>query len=89
MKRTTLDDDDRPGPRSGPGRSPVERAPLSVVSMQPQTPGMEVQEAELGMVTAQQVYRMRCECGRSWFELELLRLAECPACHRLGLVSKS
>ena len=49
--------------------------------------GIEVQEQELGQITAQRMYRMRCECGRPWFELELKRLVECPACHRLNLVS--
>jgi hypothetical protein len=48
--------------------------------------GIEVQEEELGAVTAQRLYRMRCECGRSWFELELPKLVKCPACLRLNLV---
>jgi len=49
--------------------------------------GIEVQEEELGQITAQRMYRMRCECGRPWFELELKRLVQCPACHRLNVVS--
>jgi len=49
--------------------------------------GIEVQEEELGQITAQQMYRMRCDCGRPWFELELKRLVQCPACRRLNLVS--
>jgi hypothetical protein len=49
--------------------------------------GIEVQEEELGTVTAQRLYKMRCECGRSWFELELPRLIQCPACAKLNLVS--
>ena len=40
-----------------------------------------------GSVMAQRLYKMRCECGRSWFELELPRLVQCPACLRLNLVS--
>jgi len=48
---------------------------------------IEVQEEELGQITAQRMYRMRCECGRPWFELELPRLVQCPKCHRLNLVS--
>ena len=48
--------------------------------------GIEVQEEELGSALAQQLYRMRCECGRSWFELELPKLVKCPACSRLNLV---
>jgi hypothetical protein len=49
--------------------------------------GIEVKEDELGQITAQRMYRMRCECGRPWFELELPRLVQCPACRRLNLVS--
>lgn len=49
--------------------------------------GIEVHEEEWGTVTAQVVYKMRCECGRSWFELDLLKFVECPACHKLGLIS--
>ncbi|HEX4378040.1 MAG TPA: hypothetical protein VHZ99_12895 [Steroidobacteraceae bacterium] len=48
--------------------------------------GIEVQEEELSTITAQKLYQMRCECGRSWFELELSRLAKCPACSKLGVV---
>src|SRR5579863_4403905 len=33
--------------------------------------GIEVHEEEWGTVTAQHIYKLRCECGRSWFELEL------------------
>jgi hypothetical protein len=52
-----------------------------------QESGIEVREEELGQITAQRMYRMRCDCGRPWFELELKRLVQCPACHRLNLVS--
>jgi hypothetical protein len=52
-----------------------------------QQTGIEVQEEELGQITAQRIYRMRCDCGRPWFELELKRLVQCPACRRLNLVS--
>lgn len=49
--------------------------------------GIVVSEEELGSVKAQRLYKMRCECGRSWFELELPKFVECPACKKLGLVS--
>jgi hypothetical protein len=49
--------------------------------------GVEVHEEEWGTVTVQQLYKVRCECGRSWFELELPRVVKCPACHKLGLVT--
>jgi hypothetical protein len=48
--------------------------------------GIVVREEELGSVKAQRLYKMRCECGRSWFELELPTLIECPACKKLCLV---
>lgn len=49
--------------------------------------GIEVHEEKWGTVTAQHVYKMRCECGRSWFELELPKFVKCPACQKLGLIS--
>lgn len=50
--------------------------------------GIDVREDDLGLIRAQHLYQMRCECGRSWFELVLKMLVECPACHKLGLVSE-
>jgi hypothetical protein len=49
--------------------------------------GIEVHEEKWSTVTAQHLYKMRCECGRSWFELELPKFVKCPACHKLGLVT--
>jgi hypothetical protein len=49
--------------------------------------GIQVHEDELGLVSAQRLYRMRCECGRAWFELELPKLVQCPACLRLNVVT--
>jgi hypothetical protein len=49
--------------------------------------GIEVREEELGSVEAQRVYKMRCQCGRSWFELELPQFVQCPACAKLCAVS--
>ena len=66
-----------------------QRADLSVAAGERATDGgIEVHEEECGTVTAQHVYKMRCDCGRSWFELELPKFVKCPACNRLGLVSK-
>ena len=50
--------------------------------------GIEVQEEQWGSIAVQRVYKMRCECGRSWFELELPKFLRCPACHRLSLISE-
>ena len=52
----------------------------------PESNGIQVQEEELSVATAQCMYRMRCGCGRSWFELELKILVKCPACARLNRV---
>src|SRR5580658_9124746 len=60
------------------------QAPQSLSSLES---GILVREEELISVKAQRLYKMRCECGRSWFELELPRFVECPACKKLGLVS--
>lgn len=49
--------------------------------------GIDVREEDLVMVRAQRMYRMRCECGRSWFELVLKTFVQCPACHKPGLVA--
>jgi len=49
--------------------------------------GIEVREDELVQITAQRLYRLRCGCGRSWFELQLPHLITCPACEKMGLVS--
>jgi hypothetical protein len=49
--------------------------------------GIEVREEELVSVSSQRMYKMRCECGRSWFELECRQFVHCPACHKLGLVA--
>jgi hypothetical protein len=49
--------------------------------------GIEVHEEKWGTVTVQHVYKMRCECGRSWFELEVPRFVKCPACDKLDFVS--
>jgi hypothetical protein len=61
------------------------RAPSSAVSSMES--GIVVREEELKAVKAQRLFKMRCECGRSWFELELPKFVECPACKKLGLVS--
>jgi hypothetical protein len=77
-------------PASPPNPKSAARSHLSAV---PQArveaaPGIDVREEELGAVTAQRLYKMRCECGRSWFELELPTLVQCPACAKLCLVSQ-
>jgi hypothetical protein len=83
----------------GSTRPPAQASGLSIVpdtadtsntakqSLSSLESGILVREEELISVKAQRLYKMRCECGRSWFELELPRFVECPACKKLGLVS--
>lgn len=52
----------------------------------PDSTGIQVQEEELSLATAQCMYRIRCDCGRSWFELELKTLVKCPGCSKLNRV---
>ena len=70
--------------RGNPHPPTVAQAAQPISSMES---GILVREEELGSVKAQRLYKMRCDCGRSWFELELPRLVECPACKKLCLVS--
>ena len=77
-RRTYPDDSPNLGRRAGLSGTSGERATDS---------GIEVHEEEFGTVTAQHVYMMRCECGRSWFELELPKCVRCPGCNKFGVVS--
>jgi hypothetical protein len=38
--------------------------------------GITVEEQELRLIRAQRMYQLRCDCGRSWFELALPRLSQ-------------
>ena len=51
--------------------------------------GIQVKEVPLRTVNAQLMYRLRCECGRSWFDLVQPTIVHCPACGQAGLVSAS
>jgi len=43
-------------------------------------PGIEVLEERAGVAVGQWVLRVRCQCGRGWFELEAVEAATCPRC---------
>jgi hypothetical protein len=42
--------------------------------------GITVQERLVGRAVAQWVLQVRCDCGRRWFELEIVDTATCPRC---------
>ena len=73
-----------PGNRLPLGR----QVELEVGSSPAADDGIEVHEEQWGAVTFQHLFKLRCECGRSWFELELPKFVRCPACHKVGLVSE-
>jgi hypothetical protein len=76
----------RAGPPPSPSKPPSQMLESAFHRRVGKDDGILVEEDELGSVTAQHLYKMRCECGRSWFELELPKLVKCPACQRINLV---
>jgi len=49
--------------------------------------GIEVLERKVGLAAGQWVLRVRCQCGRSWFEVEEVHWATCPRCSLLVRVN--
>jgi hypothetical protein len=62
--------------------------PFAHRQREPRDSGIQVREEPLRTIRAQRMYKLRCECGRSWFELECQKFVQCPACHKPGLVSE-
>src|SRR5687768_13458603 len=42
-------------------------------------PAIVVDETEMGRATGQWIVEIRCECGRGWFDVEMVKTARCPA----------
>ena len=81
------------GPKGVTPPAPEKNLSLSTLPFAPRqretlVSGIQVREEPLRTVRAQRMYKMRCECGRSWFELECLKFVQCPACHKPGLVAE-
>jgi hypothetical protein len=49
--------------------------------------GIEVLERKVGLAAGQWVLRVRCECGRSWFEVDEVHWSTCPRCSLLVRVN--
>jgi hypothetical protein len=49
--------------------------------------GIEVLERQVGVAAGQWVLRVRCQCGRSWFEVNEVHWATCPRCSLLVRVN--
>jgi hypothetical protein len=49
-------------------------------------PGIVVEETEMGRATGQWIVQIRCECGRRWFDVEMVKTARCPRCEMMLIV---
>lgn len=48
--------------------------------------GMKVDERRVGRAVAQWVLHVRCDCGKRWFETEVVDSTTCPRCGLLVYV---
>jgi len=83
----------RPPPaQSGEERSlpPGETGDLDETSPLPKITsdmgGIEVVEHSVGRAIGQWILQVRCQCGRRWFEVEVIDSTVCPRCKRLVYV---
>lgn len=59
-------------------------APLPRVEQLP--PGIIVKEDVMGRATGQWIVQIRCECGRRWFDVQMVKTARCPRCESMVVV---
>ena len=59
-------------------------APLPRVEQLP--PGILVKEDVMGRATGQWIVQIRCECGRRWFDVRMVKTAQCPRCENMVVV---
>jgi len=51
-------------------------------------PGIIVEEKEMGRATGQWIVQIRCDCGRRWFDVAMVKTARCPRCDALVVVTE-
>jgi hypothetical protein len=49
-------------------------------------PGMIVEEGEMGHATGQWIVQVRCDCGRRWFDVKMVKTARCPRCEMMVVI---
>jgi hypothetical protein len=49
-------------------------------------PGMIVEEGEMGHATGQWIVQVRCDCGRRWFDVKMVKTARCPRCEMVVVI---
>jgi hypothetical protein len=59
-------------------------APLPRIEQLP--PGMLVEEGEMGHATGQWIVQIRCDCGRRWFDVKMVKTARCPRCESVVVI---
>ena len=60
------------------------RALLPLIEQPP--PSIVVEETEMGGATGQWVVQIRCECGRRWFDVQMVKNARCPRCEMMVVI---
>ena len=63
----------------------IARLPPGIV-VEELPPGIVVEETVMGRATGQWVVLIRCECGRRWFDLQMVKTARCPRCETMAVV---
>lgn len=48
--------------------------------------GIIVKEDVMGRATGQWIVQIRCECGRRWFDVEMVKTARCPRCENMVVI---
>ena len=59
-------------------------APLPRIEQLPQ--GIIVKEGVMGRATGQWIVQIRCECGRRWFDVQMVKTARCPRCEAMVVI---
>lgn len=59
-------------------------SPLPRIEQLP--PTIIVEEGEMGHATGQWIVQIRCDCGRRWFDVKMVKTARCPRCESMVVV---
>jgi hypothetical protein len=49
-------------------------------------PTILVEEGEMGHATGQWIVQIRCDCGRRWFDVKMVKTARCPRCESMVVI---
>jgi hypothetical protein len=77
---------ERTGVMAGPDLDEPTYGGVPLPRIEQLPPGIVVEEASMGRATGQWIVQIRCECGRRWFDVEMVKTARCPRCESLVLI---